>query len=99
MVLSEFDRLRIEEVHRIITLPDPPEWDGTVTRRINDLSDDTLIGAIEKGKLLDFGLRNKQFQLTQESLNAAGIRLPLRAAKVSGAAKNITNIGGFSRYR
>ena len=54
MVLSEIDRLRIEEVHRIITLPDPPEWDGTVTRRINDLSDDTLIGAIEKGKLLDF---------------------------------------------
>lgn len=81
MTLSEIDRRLIEEVHGVLSLPDPLEWNVNVIRRINDLSDHTLIGALERGRKLDFGVRIKEIKLTQESLDRAGLHLHIRSAK------------------
>lgn len=75
MSLSEIDKKRIEEVNAILTLPDPKDWKRDIIRRINDLSDNTLISALERGKRLDFGLRIREMNLSQESLDAAGLHL------------------------
>lgn len=82
MSLSEIDKKRIEEVGAILTLPDPEDWNRDVISRINDLSDNTLISALERGKKLDFGLRNNEITLTQASLDAAGLHLTVRLAKI-----------------
>ena len=50
-------------------------------KRINDLSDHTLIGALERGKLIEFGLATRQLSLTQASLDQLGIHIPVRSAK------------------
>lgn len=69
------------DVNLVLHLPDPSEWTSDLVRRINDLSDHTLSGAIERGKRLDFGLRSKAIHLSKEGFAKAGVNLPVGLAK------------------
>ena len=70
-----------QDVNLALRLADPSEWTSDLVGRINDLSDHTLSGAIERGKRLEFGLRSKAIQFSKESLVKAGVNLPVGLAK------------------
>lgn len=78
----EIDRRRIAEVRRVLKRKDPLEWTSFLVKHINDLSDHTLVGALEKGKLIDFGIRTGGIRLTEESFAKNRLHIQVRLAKM-----------------
>ena len=80
MKLTAIDRERIRKMRETLERPHFPRWNKDVVRQIN-VSDGTTLGAIERGRKLDLGLRTGQIELTQESFDKAGLQIPLGLGK------------------
>ena len=80
MKLTAIDRERIRKMRETLEHPHFLRWNKNVVHQIN-VSDGTTLGAIERGRKLDLGLRTGQIELTQASFDKTGLQIPLGLGK------------------